>query len=81
MEKTASQTVHDAVNMSKLSFSPLDIHDSALRIATMHGIDGHGIWLIEQALVMVGSRAGISMKLGRDNIQVPVQDNRCSNVH
>lgn len=66
MNQTVSQAVHEAVQRSKLALQPLDIHDSALRIAGRHGIGRNGLWLVEQALVMVGSRAGIGMKIGHE---------------
>jgi hypothetical protein len=65
MNQTVSQTVHEAVERSKSALQPLDIHDSALKIADRHGIGRNGLWLVEQALMMVGSRAGVGMKIGK----------------
>lgn len=76
MNKTASQTVHDAVTASKLTFRPLDVHQSALRIAGLHGIAGDGVWLLEQALLMVGARAGISMKIGHDADEIKLGERK-----
>lgn len=64
MQDTVSMAVHAAVQSSKFRFRPLYVHESALQIARKHGVDRNGVWLIEQALVMVGSRAGVGMKLG-----------------
>ena len=66
MHGTVSQTVHATVQSSKISARPLNIHCCALEIARLHGIRGNGIWLVEQALLMVGSRAGVGMKIGDD---------------
>lgn len=66
MQDTVSKAVHAAVQSSKFRLRPLYVHESALQIARNHGIDHKGVWLIEQALVMVGSRAGVGMKLGRE---------------
>ena len=66
MYETVSQTVHAIVQSSKISAQPLNVHGCALEIARLHGICGNGIWLVEQALVMVGSRAGLGMKIGVD---------------
>ena len=74
MDGTVSQSVHAAVQMSKFGTGPLHVHASALDIARRHGIRGNGVWLVEQAIVMVGSRAGIGMKLGRDIVPMrPIQ--------
>lgn len=64
MHETVSQTVHAAVQSAKISARPLNVHIAAHDIATLHGIEDHGTWLVEQALLMVGSRAGVSMKIG-----------------
>lgn len=66
MYGTVSQTVHAIVQSSKISARPLNVHGCALEIARLHGIGGNGIWLVEQALLMVGSRAGVGMKIGDD---------------
>lgn len=66
MDSTVSQSVHAMVQESKAGRGPLQVHDSAVEIARRHGIRGNGIWLVEQAIVMVGSRAGVGMKIGRD---------------
>lgn len=66
MHETVSQTVHATVQSSKISARPLNVHGCALEIARLHGIRGNGVWLVEQALLMVGSRAGVSMKIGED---------------
>lgn len=66
MDGTVSQSVHATVQSSKHGRGPLPVHASALEIARRHGIRGNGVWLVEQAIVMVGSRAGIGMKLGSD---------------
>ena len=55
-----------SVQSSKISAQPLNVHGCALEIARLHGIRGSGIWLVEQALLMVGSRAGVGMKIGDD---------------
>jgi len=66
MHETVSQAVHAKVQSSKISLQPLNVHGSALEIARVHSIRGKGIWLVEQALLMVGSRAGVGMKIGKD---------------
>lgn len=66
MHETVSQSVHATVHTSKISLRPLNVHGSALEIARQHGIHGKGIWLVEQALLMVGSRAGVGMKIGQE---------------
>lgn len=66
MHETVSQSVHALVQSSKISLRPLNVHGSALEIARQHGIQVEGIWLVEQALLMVGSRAGVGMKIGQD---------------
>ncbi|MGN6549116.1 MAG: hypothetical protein ACTHJ3_04375 [Pararhizobium sp.] len=68
MQDTVSKAVHAAVQSSKFRLRPLYVHESALQIARNHGIDHKGVWLIEQALMMVGSRAGVGMKLGRETL-------------
>ncbi len=66
MHETVSQTVHARVQSSKISARPLNVHGCALEIARLHGIRGNGTWLVEQALLMVASRAGVGMKIGED---------------
>jgi len=66
MGSTVSESVHAMVQSSKLEFRPLHVHVSALEIARQHGIPGQGVWLVEQAIVMVGARAGIGMKIGSE---------------
>lgn len=66
MGVTVSETVHAVVQSSKLGLGTLPVHVSALEIARRHGIQGQGVWLVEQAIVMVGARAGIGMKIGSE---------------
>ena len=70
IHETVSQTVHAVVQRARSSARSLNVHRSAQDIAVLHGIDDRGIWLVEQALLMVGSRAGVSMKIG-DNSPPP----------
>jgi hypothetical protein len=84
MDGTVSQSVHAVVQSSRFGPGPLHVHASALEIARRHGIRGNGVWLVEQAIVMVGSRAGIGMKLGSDivpisPIHVAIEPRRAAN--
>lgn len=74
MGVTVSEAVHAIVQSSKLSLGPLSVHVSALEIARRHGIHGHGVWLVEQAIVMVGARAGIGMKIGSEAVAAVTLD-------
>jgi len=73
MNGTVSESVHAAVRSSKVRHQALPVHDCALEIARQHGICGEGVWIVEQALVMVGSRAGLGMKIGRDLAPLPTR--------
>lgn len=64
MRNTVSQSVHEAVEDSRSKSQILDVHPVATLIAGQHGITGKGARLVEQALMMVGARAGVIMKIG-----------------
>ena len=66
MRNTVSQTVHDAVEDLRPGSRILNTCAVATQIARQHGIRNEGAWLVEQALTMVGARAGVAMKIGAD---------------
>lgn len=72
--QTVSETVHAVVQSARISARPLNVRGCARDIARLHGIQGSGVWLVEQALLMVGSRAGINLKIGDDWPSEPPSD-------
>ena len=66
MRNTVSRTVHAAVEVSRAGSRILNTRAVAKQIAWRHGIGCEGTWLVEQALTMVGARAGVAMKIGAD---------------